>query len=118
MLWQELSSFGVSNMSEIVSHLVTLYICHSFLGLLKAAFISFIMELGARNVLCSAFCKRFCSWWLSMSNEGTCRTCDFKEFSVEGILPASFKVLCDSDQEKETLLVDFGASAKRKSGTC
>ncbi|KAJ6955574.1 hypothetical protein NC652_006861 [Populus alba x Populus x berolinensis] len=29
----------------------------------------------------------------------------------EGVLPASFKVLYDSDQEKETLLVDFGASA-------
>lgn len=29
----------------------------------------------------------------------------------EGVLPASFKVLYDSDLEKETLLVDFGASA-------
>ncbi|KAJ6972547.1 hypothetical protein NC653_032980 [Populus alba x Populus x berolinensis] len=28
-----------------------------------------------------------------------------------GVLPASFKVLYDSDREKETLLVDFGASA-------
>jgi hypothetical protein len=65
-----------------------------------------------------------------MSNEGTCRTWDCEEFSAEdpptsrvwkkrvdnfalgeGVLPASFKVLYDYDQEKETLLVDFGASA-------
>jgi hypothetical protein len=61
-----------------------------------------------------------------MSNEGTCRTWDCKEFSAEdpptsrvwkkrvdnfalgeGVLPASFKVLYDYDQEKETLLVDL-----------
>ncbi|KAF9669089.1 hypothetical protein SADUNF_Sadunf14G0071500 [Salix dunnii] len=59
MLWQELNSFGVSNMSEIVSLLVTLYISHSFLALLKTAFISFIMELGACNVLCSLFARDF-----------------------------------------------------------
>ncbi|KAL9385289.1 hypothetical protein Peur_022299 [Populus x canadensis] len=95
MLLQELNSFGVSNMFEIVSHLVTYYISHSFLALLKAAFISFFN--GTRRLQCALFRV----WKKRVDN-----------FTLgEGVLPASFKVLYDYDQEKETLLVDFGASA-------